>query len=228
MKRLAILLFMLLLSPQAAAAQSSTDRQEQEASVVFWNFATCVVERSPSEVRKLLTKSNWQDADQDLARALAQRSIDPNTNRKEPCGYFESFRFNQDLFKSTLAGAMFVRDTRSGPLPDYQSIQSPVAESDLAAAKDESAQLQLGLKAFSFCVFLNKPDDVRALLTTRPFSQAEHKLFDSLATTFGGCLPAKEGTHISFTHVRLRALLGEAAYSANVSLSSHASTGKSQ
>ena len=228
MKRIATLLFLLLLLPQAAAAQSSSDRQQQEASVVFWNFATCVVERSPGEVRKLLTKPNWQDEDQDLARALAQRSIDPNFDRKEPCGYFETLRFNKELFRSTLAGAMFVRDTRSGPLPDYQSIQSPITASDLAAAKDDSAQLQLGLKAFSFCVFLNKPDDVRALLTTRPFSQAEHKLFDSLATTFGGCLPAKEGTRISFTHVRLRALLGEAAYFADSSLSSRASTGKSQ
>ena len=228
MKRIATLLFLLLLLPQAATAQSSTDRQEQEATVVFWNFATCVVQRSPGEIRKLLAKPIWQQEDQSLASALAQRSIDPNTDRKEPCGYFESLRFNTELFRSTLAGAMFVRDTKGSSLPDYQSIPLPVTASDLAAAKDDSAQLQLGLKAFSFCVFLNKPDDVRALLTTRPFSQAEHKLFDSLATTFGGCLPAKEGTHISFTHVRLRALLGEAAYFANSSLSSRTSTGKSQ
>ena len=226
MKRIATLLLLLLILPQAAAAQSSSDRQEKEASVVFWNFATCVVERSPGEIRKLLTKPNWQVEDQNLARALAQRSVDPNADRKEPCGYFESLQFKTDLFRSTLAGAMFVRDTKSGPLPDYKSIQSPVTASDLAAAKDDSTQLQLGLKAFSFCVFLNKPDDVRALLTTRPFSQAEHKLFDSLATTFGGCLPAKEGTRISFTHVRLRALLGEAAYFANSNLSSRSSIGK--
>ena len=227
MRRLAFLLSLLLLVPQLAAAQSLANRQEQEASAVFWAFATCVVERNPNAVRKLLAKPTWQAEDQRLAGSLAQRSLDQYPLREEPCGLFESLRFNNELFRGTLAGAMFVRDTNSGALPDYSSIQSPVTASDLASPSDEATQLQLGLRAFAFCVFLNRPDDVRALLVTRPFSQAEHKLFDSLATTFGGCLPAKEGTRISFSHVRLRSLLGEAAYYANSNLSSRSPTGKS-
>ncbi|MBP6362079.1 MAG: hypothetical protein KA233_00730 [Novosphingobium sp.] len=228
MKAVAFLLSLLLFLPQTAAAQSSSDRLEREASVVFWNFATCVVERYPDDIRKLLAKPNWEEGEQNHARALAQRSVDPNTDRKEPCGFFETLRFNSELFRGTLAGAMFVRDTKGGPLADFKTVQSPVTAADLAAGNDAATQLQLGLKAFSYCVFLNKPDDVRALLITRPFSKAEDIVFGSLASTFGGCLPAKDGTRISFTRVRLRALLGEAAYYANSSLSSRASTGKSQ
>ena len=226
MRSFVILMALLLIAPQSAAAQGG-DRQEQEASVVFWTFATCIVQRNPDAVRKLLAKPNWQVEDQRLARSLAQRSVDQYPLREEPCGLFESLRFNTELFRGTLAGAMFVRDTKGEALPNYGSIQSPVTSADLASANDEATQLQLGLRAFSYCVFLNRPNDVRALLVTRPFSQAEHTLFDSLATTFGGCLPAKEGTRISFTRVRLRALLGEAAYYANSNLQSRTSTGTS-
>ena len=228
MRAVAFLLSLLLLLPQAAAAQSSSDRQEREASVVFWTFATCVVERYPDDIRKLLAKPNWEAGDHNHARALAQRSVDPNTLRQAPCASFETLQFNSELFRGTLAGAMFVRDTKSGSLPDFSTVQSPVTAADLAAANDAATQLQLGLKAFFYCVFLNKPDEVRALLITRPFSKAEDEVLGSLATTFGGCMPAKEGTRISFTRVRLRALLGEAAFYANSNLSSRASTGKSQ
>ena len=227
MRSFVILLSLLLIALQSAAAQG-VDRNEQEASVVFWTFATCIVERNPDAVRKLLAKPNWQVEDQSLARSLAQNSLDQYPLREEPCGLFESLRFSTELFRGTLAGAMFVRDTNGGTLPDYSSIQSPVTSADLASANDEATQLQLGMRAFSYCVFRNRPNDVRALLVTRPFSQAEHKLFDSLATTFGGCLPAKDGTRISFTHVKLRALLGEAAYYADSNLSSRSPTGKSQ
>ena len=226
MRTIFILLALLLIAPQPAAAQGG-DRQEQEASVVFWTFATCIVERNPDAVRKLLAKPNWQAEDQRLARSLAQRSVDRNPQRDGPCGFFESLGFNSELFRGTLAGAMFVRDTKGKYLPDFGAIQSPVTSAELASANDEATQMQLGLRAFSFCVFLNRPNDVRSLLVTRPFSQAERTVFGSLATTFGGCLPAKEGTRISFTRVRLRALLGEAAYYANSNLQSRTSTGTS-
>ena len=226
MRSFVILLALLFIVPQPVAARGG-DGQEQEASVVFWTMAKCIVERNPDEVRKLLAKSNWQVKDHSLARSLAQRSLDEYPLREQPCGLFESLRFKTELFRGTLAGALFVRDTKGKALPNYGSIQSPVTSADLASANDEATQLQLGLRAFSYCVFLNRPNDVRALLVTRPFSQAEHTLFDSLATTFGGCLPAKEGTRISFTRVRLRALLGEAAYYANSNLQSRTSTGTS-
>ena len=227
MRSVVILLSLLLIAPQSALAKG-VYRQEQEASVVFWNFATCIVERNSDTVRKLLTKPNWQVPDVSLAKSLAQNSIDQYPLREEPCGLFEELRFDTELFRGTLAGAMFVRDTICGALPDYSAIHSPVSAAKLASATDQETQLQLGLRAFSFCVFLNRPNDVRALLVTRPFSQAEHKIFASLSTTFAGCLPAQEGTRISFTHVKLRALLGEAAYYADSNLSSRAPTGKSQ
>ena len=226
MRSFIILLSLLLIAPHSAAAQG-VDKSQQEASVVFWTFATCIVERNPDAVRKLLAKPNWQVEDQSSARSLAQNSLDQYPLREEPCGLFESLRFSTELFRGTLAGAMFVRDTDGGSLPDYSSIQSPVSATDLASASDEATQILFGMRAFSYCVFRNHPDDVRALLVTRPFSQAERKLFDSLATTFGGCMPAKEGTRMSFTRVKLRALLGEAAYYAESSLSSRAPTGKS-
>ena len=226
MRSFVILMALLLIAPQSAATQGG-DRQEQEASVVFWTFATCIVQRNPDAVRKLLAKPNWQIEDQRLARSLAQRSVDQYPLREEPCGLFESLRFDTELFRGTLAGAMFVRDTKGKALPDYGSVQAPVTSADLASANDAATQMQLGLHAFSFCVFLNRPNEVRALLITRPFSQAERSVFGSLAATFGGCLPAKEGTQISFTRVRLRALLGEAAYYANSKLQSRTSTGTS-
>lgn len=226
MRSFIILLSLLLIAPQSVAAKG-VDPMEQEASVVFWTFATCIVKRNPDAVRKLLAKPNWQVEDQSSARSLAQNSLDQYPLREEPCGLFESMRFSTELFRGTLAGAMFVRDTDGGTLPDYSSIQSPVTAADLASASDEETQIQFGMRAFSYCVFRNHPDDVRALLVTRPFSQAEQKLFDTLATTFGGCMPAKEGTRMSFTRVKLRALLGEAAYYAESSLSSRAPTGKS-
>ena len=227
MRSFVILLALLLIAPQSASAKAG-DGQEQEASVVFWTMAKCIVERNPDAVRKLLANSNWQVKDHSLARSLAQNSLDQYPLGEEPCGLFESLRFNTELFRGTLAGAMFVKFTNSKTLPNYGSIPSPVTSADLASANDEATQLLLGLRAFSYCVFLNRPNDVRALLVSRPFSQAEHKLFDSLATTFGGCLPAKEGTRMSFTHVRLRALLGEAAYYADLNFQSRTSTGTSQ
>jgi hypothetical protein len=227
MRNFVILLALLLIAPQPAAATGG-DGQEKEASVVFWDFAKCIVERNPDAVRKLLAKPNWQIKDQSLARSLAQSSMDVYPLGKEPCGLFESLGFKFELFRGTLAGAMFVRNTNSKSLSNYASIPAPVTSADLASANDEATQLQLGLRAFSYCVFLNRPNDVRALLVSRPFSQAEHTLFDSLATTFGGCLPATEGTHMSFTHVKLRALLGEAAYYADLNLQSHTSAGTSQ
>ena len=226
MRSFSILMALLLIAPQPAAAQGG-DSEEREANVVFWTFATCIVERNPDAVRKLLVKPIWQAEEQKLAQSLAQRSVDEYPLREEPCGLFEGLRFDTNLFRGTLAGAMFVRDTKAKGLPDYGSVQAPVTTADLASANDTATQMQLGLHAFSFCVFLNRPDEVRALLVTRPFSQAEHTVFGSLATTFGGCLPAKEGTQISFTRVRLRALLGEAAYYANSNLQSRTSTGTS-
>lgn len=225
MRIFAILLSLLVVIPQPAAG--SVDKQEQEATVVFWNLATCIVERNPDAVRKLLAKPNWQVEDQSSAKSMAQNSLDQYPLREEPCGLFESLGFKSDLLKGALAGAMFVRDTKSGVLPDYSTIHSPVTAADLASAKDETTQFQLGLRAFSYCVFLNRPSDVRALLATRPFSQTERGIFDTLATTFGGCMPAKEGARISFTRVKLRSLLGEAAYYADASLSSRSPTGKS-
>ena len=227
MRSFAILLALLFIVPQSAAARGD-DGQEQEASVVFWNFAKCIVERNPDAVRKLLAKPNWQIKDQSLASSLAQNSVDEYPLREEPCGLFESLGFKFELFRGTLAGAMFVRHTNSKSLSNYSSIPSPVTSADLASANDEATQLQLGLRAFSYCVFLNRPNDVRALLVSRPFSQAEQTIFASLATTFGGCLPAEEGTHMSFTHVKLRALLGEAAYYADLNLQSRTSTGTTQ
>ena len=228
MRRLFLFLCLFLCAPQLAAARGTDRRQEQEASVVFWNLATCMVQRNPDQIRKLLITSNWQVGDRNLARSLAQRSLDEYPLRELPCGTFGELKFNPELFKGTLAGAMFVRDTKGGPLPDYGVVQSPVTASDLTSAKDDATQLQLGLRAFSYCVFLNKPDEVQALLMSRPFSQAEQKLFDSLATTFGGCLPAQEGTQISFSHIKLRSLLGEAAFYADSSLYGRSPTGKTQ
>lgn len=226
MKRLAILLCLLLLAPQPAAAQSSNRKQEQEASVVFWNFASCIVERNPDAIRKLLANSNWQGSDFSVARSLAQRSVDDYPLREEPCGLFEELKFTPVLFRGTLAGAMFVRDTKGDPLPDYSLVKPPVTAADFASTKDSETQLYLGLRAFSYCVFRNKPDHVRELLMTRPFSGAEQKIYDSLAPTFAGCLPAQEGTRISFSHVKLRSLLGEAAYYADSTLSLPSEPGK--
>ena len=227
MRSFVILLALLLIVPQPAVAMASA-QQEQEASVVFWNFATCIVRRKPDAVRKLLVKPIWQVEDQKLAQSLAQKSIDEYPLREAPCGLFESLSFGNELFKGALAGAMFVRDTNGRPLPDYGSVQPPVSAADLTAASDDTMQVWLGMRAFSYCVFRNRPSDVRALLVSRPFSQAERGLFDSLGTTFGGCLPAKEGTRMSFTHVKLRALLGEAAFYASSNLSSPLSTGTSR
>jgi len=171
---------------------------------MFWEFATCVASNGPQTSQKLLLSRDWGAEEKKEAQNLAQR----NAN----CGTFELMTFSPALFRGALASAIFVKAHRGQALPDYSSVKFPVSAEEAKRLEQQAGNQQLVLLMFANCVFRNRAEPTRALLDTRPFSAAENKQWQVLDSVMGGCLTAAEGSQVRFTRVKLRALLGEAAY----------------
>ena len=209
----------------SATPLAGESRDEQwDSSQKFWDFAVCVVDRQPAEVKHLLMPESlmagrrWSPTETGKAQLLASRNAD--------CGDIGYMRADSSLMRSTLAAASFVRKHRDKPLPEYSAVPFAITPETIANVPTEAGQKRLILLGFADCVFRTRPEAVRSLLTARPFSQNEAEQWRVLNPLFGVCLPANEGAQARFSPVQLRSLLGEAAYPVDYSLEKNADAGE--
>ncbi len=80
------------------------------------------------------------------------------------------------------------------------------------AALDERGRLALGALDLAQCVQAAAPNEVQALLNTRPTDPPEGDAFRQLSPFFGPCLEA--GAQVTISRPQLRGFLAEAAYRA--------------
>ena len=202
---LAIVVSLACVMQPAHAREMGREASADTAARVFWKFAKCAVERRADSSRELLDSYTDDKAGWDAADAFAQkhaRCLVPG----------DKLTMDENLFIGALAGAYFTKKYKDRALPDYSGlpplIDGPMLEQQMDG---RSVQHQL-LLIFGDCVFGNRSDEVRQLLSTRPASDEEGKAFDAIVPILGDCLPVQEGTQLKFSRIHLRSILGEAAY----------------
>ena len=191
------------------------EASSETAARVFWDFAKCSVDRHSVSSRELLDSYTDDKAGWDAANAFAQkhsRCLVPG----------DKLTMDDSLFIGALAGAYFFKKYKDKPLPDYSQLEPLIDEQELKQKADVKTVQRLLFLAFGDCVFRNRSNEVRQLLSTRPASDDERKAFDTITPILGYCLPVEEGGQIKFSRISLRSIFGEVAYKVDSKLTTRA------
>ena len=192
---------------------------ERQATMAFWHFSTCVVNRSPKAAEALLDKRDWTDAEYYALTRLADSGAD--------CLFpGDELRVKKELFRGSIAGAMFLKNRLGQSLPTYAANPAAFAFPNPGSLSNEQEYQRALRLTFADCVFRIKPEDVRRLLASRPFSKDETLQWQQLNPILGDCLPATEGTQVRFARIVMRGLLGEAAYAEDSAAAGKTSLGE--
>jgi hypothetical protein len=215
--RLSAPVLSVLACLSVSASASPSERENREATKIFWSYSKCVVDHARDKATLLLNQREWSQEDCMAAVKLAQ-------SRSECVPPGSKLSFSPVLFRGSVAGAAFVKSRRGQPLPNYAQNPPAFAFPTQAEAVTPSGHRAM-LLAFAGCVFRNRPEDVRRILETRPFSAEENVLWEQIGQDLGTCLPAEDGVQLRFSRVSLRGLLGEAAYAEDNALNEQGNVG---
>jgi len=185
--------------------RTQTDVSEEQAVKVFWKFSNCAVRRDPNGAAVLLNSLDWNEETREAANKFA-------TRHRGCLAPTEVMQMYSGIFGTALAGALFVNNYKGKALPDYSGTPRVITEDLINNTADKAYRDVFLLRSFAECVFRANPDHVRSLLESNPVSAAENALFDKLMPMLGHCLPTKEGDQVRFSRLKLRSLLGQAAY----------------
>ncbi len=213
----ALLIIIALLSASTSFAQphggnrgfGSNERDkatsQKSATINFWRYSNCVVRSKTEKVNTLISKTDWTEEDTKSAQSLAQNRSGCLT------AVFSEMKFDLQLWRDTMSGAMLVLRYKESVLPDYSAVPLMFSEAGLDKTQTEQRTRYL-LLAFAECTFRNRSTEVMTFLKTRPFGEAANSAISKLSPVFGHCLPMNEGKQLSFTRAQLRSLLGRSAF----------------
>lgn len=165
----------------------------------MYNFAACVIARSPKAAQTYL-ETVPASAE---ASKLAKRMSDGD------CLDGGGLVFDEPVFRGAVYHILYAArygravpgDFTTSPPVDYAFGMNPVDADDRQA---------IALRRFADCVTRAAPVEVHSLTVSRPASKLEIESLQSLMSKLSGCL-SKDLT-IKFSKVQLRGVLGETLY----------------
>ena len=206
-----IMILVIVGSFPAQAVAETRELSAKQSTISFWRYSKCLVDRSEKSALEVIAwLTSYYDDPTDEKHANAQRIAQRYGGCAMPG---DKMKFDEGLFLGTLAGIMFLKKHEGQPLPDYSAAprQYTTAQFLMMTGNAEQKNRYFSL-IFAECVFRNRPNEIRALLDTKPYSNDADAVWEQIQPVMSGCLPVEEGTELRFSRAGLRAHLGEAAY----------------